>query len=119
MSTLEDAIEFTFKQQEYIVLKRKNYCDILAVNPNMSLAYLVECKDFYLSTKEQKMAVRQLNKNYVHALELLITHRLWPEHILRVLVARRFAHQSRNILQYTPEELIAHILGLPIIRKPQ
>jgi len=119
MSALEDTIERVLKQEGYIVYKRKNHCDILAVKPNGSLGYLVECKDFKLSKKEQKHAVRQLNRNYVYALELLIKDKMWTntDFIIRVLVAKKFSHQSRNIRQYTPKEFIAHILSLPVTKK--
>jgi len=110
---LEDMVAEALKKQGYIVFKRKNHCDILAVKPDMALAYLIECKDYQLSRKQQSLAVRELNKNYTHALELLKDNRLHPEKILRVLVARAFSHQSRGILQYTPKELLAHISLAP------
>jgi hypothetical protein len=75
----------------------------------MALAYLVECKDYELSRKQQSHAVRELNHNYTHALELLKDQRLYPEKILRVLIARGFSHQSRGILQYTATEFLEHI----------
>jgi len=108
-AVLEDMIAEAFKRKGYIVFTRRNYCDVLAVKPDMSLAYLVECKDYVLSSKQQLLAVRELNRNYTHALELLIQKRLFPEKILKVLVAKGFAHQARGILQYTPETFIKHV----------
>lgn len=106
---LEDAVANAFRKEGYIVFTRRNHCDVLAVKPDMSLAYLVECKDYELSRKQQLLAVRELNRNYTHALELLIHERLCPEKILKVLVARGFTYQAKKILQYTPEAFIEHI----------
>jgi len=106
---LEDMVAEAFKKRGYIVFTRRNHCDVLAVKSDMSLAYLVECKDYALSHKQQVLAVRELNRNYTHALELLIQQRLCPEKILKVLVARGFAYHARGILQYTPEKFIQHI----------
>jgi hypothetical protein len=106
---LEDRVGEAFKKRGYIVFTRKNHCDVLAVKPDMSLAYLVECKDYTLSTKQQLLAVKELNRNYTYALEILIQQRLCPEKVLKVLVAKGFAHQARRILQYTPETFIKHI----------
>jgi hypothetical protein len=108
-SLLEDMIAEAFKKKGYIVFTRRNHCDILAVKSDMSLAYLVECKDYSLSRKQQVLAVRELNRNYTHALELLIQKRLCPEKILKILVAKRFAYQARGMLQYTPETFIQHV----------
>lgn len=71
-AVLEDAVAEAFKKRGYIVFTRRNHCDVLAVKSDMSLAYLVECKDYVLSRKQQLLAVRELNRNYTHALELLI-----------------------------------------------
>jgi hypothetical protein len=106
---LEDAVAGAFKSGRYIVFTRTNHCDVLAVKPDVSLAYLVECKDYVLSRKQQVLAVRELNRNYVHALEVLLEKRLCPGRILRVLVARGFAYQARGVLQYTPEAFIRHV----------
>lgn len=108
-SVLEDRIAEAFEKRGYIVFKRKNHCDVVAVKPNMALAYLVECKDYRLSTKQQRLAVRELNRNYTHALELLLENRLHPQRILRVLVAHAFAYQAKNIFQYTPTDFLKHI----------
>jgi len=108
-AVLEDMVAEAFKKKGYIVFTRRNYCDVLAVKPDMSLAYLVECKDYALSRKQQVLAVRELNRNYTHALELLIQKHLCPEKILTVLVAKGFAYQARGILQYTPETFIRHV----------
>ena len=108
-AALEDEVAEAFKRRGYIVFKRKNHCDVLAVRPDMALAYLVECKNYSLSRKRQRLAVRELNRNYTHALEILLKNRLHPETILKVLVAQGFSYQSRNILQYTPTEFIRHI----------
>ncbi|MEM3641052.1 MAG: hypothetical protein QXH37_03925 [Candidatus Bathyarchaeia archaeon] len=106
---LEDTIAESFKKRGFIVFVRRNHCDVLAVKPDMSLAYLVECKDYVLSRKQQLLAVRELNRNYTHALELLIMERLCPERILKVLVAKGFTYQAKEVLQYTPETFIKHI----------
>jgi uncharacterized protein YjbK len=106
---LKDMIAEGFEKQGYIVFTRKNHCDILAVKPDMALAYLIECKDYELSRKQQSLAVRELNQNYTYALELLKDHRLYPEKILRVLIAQAFSHHSRGILQCTPAEFLEHI----------
>jgi len=108
-TVLEDKIADAFKKQGYIVFTRRNHCDVLAVKPDMALAYLVECKDYKLSAKQQRLAVRELNRNYVHALELLLQMHLHPQKILRVLVAQGFSYQGKNILQYTPTAFIKHI----------
>jgi hypothetical protein len=108
-TVLEDAVADAFRKRGYIVFTRRNRCDVLAVKPDMTLAYLVECKDYALSSKQQVLAVRELNRNYTHALELLIQQRLCPEKVLKVLVAKGFAYQARGILQYTPETFIQHV----------
>jgi len=110
-AVLEDQIAEAFEKRGYIVFKRRNRCDVLAVKPDMALAYLVECKDYRLSTKQQRLAVRELNRNYTHALELLLENRLHPQRILRVLVAHAFSYQAKNILQYTPTDFLKHILS--------
>lgn len=76
---LEDAVSEAFRKKGFIVFTRQNHCDVLAVKPDMSLAYLVECKDYSLSRKQQILAIRELNRNYTHALELLIRQRLSRE----------------------------------------
>jgi len=106
---LEDQVAEAFKKRGYIVFTRRNHCDVLAIKPDMALAYLVECKDYDLSHKQQKLAVRELNRNYTHALELLLETRLHPQRILKVLVARSFSYQARGIFQYTPEEFLKHV----------
>jgi len=106
---LEDMVAEAFKKKGYIVFTRRNHCDVLAVKSDMSLAYLVECKDYALSRKQQVLAVRELNRNYTRALELLIQQRLCPEKVLKVLVAKGFAYHARGILQYTPETFIRHV----------
>jgi len=108
-SVLEDTVAEAFKKKGYIVFTRQNHCDVLAIKANMSLAYLVECKDYALSHKQQVLAVRELNRNYTHALELLIQKHLCPEKVLKVLVAKGFAYQTRGILQYTPKTFIQHV----------
>ena len=45
-TVLEDKAAGEFKKQGYIVFTRRNHCDVLAVKPDMALAYLVECKDY-------------------------------------------------------------------------
>ena len=106
---LEDRVAEAFEKQGYIVFKRKNHCDVLAVKPNMAVAYLVECKDYQLSRKQQILAVRELNRNYTHALEVLLENRLYAERILKVLVAKAFSYQARGIYQYTPADILRHI----------
>ena len=63
-SELEEKIAQAFLKMKYRVFLRRNRCDILAVRGK--LAYLVECKNYILSKKEQKSAVRQL-KPQLHA----------------------------------------------------
>jgi len=106
---LEDRLAEAFQKQGYIVFRRKNHCDVLAVKPSMAVAYLVECKDYALSRKQQILAVRELNRNYTHALEVLLENRLYVERILKVLVAHAFSYQARGIYQYTPAEMVKHI----------
>jgi len=106
---LEDQVADAFKKRGYIVFTRRNHCDILAIKPDMALAYLVECKDYDLSQKQQKLAVRELNRNYTHALELLLETHFHPQRILKVLVARSFEYQARGIFQYTPEAFFRHV----------
>jgi len=108
-SLLEDQVAEAFKKRGYIVFKRRNHCDVLAIKPDMALAYLVECKDYELSQKQQKLAVRELNRNYTHALELLLETHLHPQKILKVLVAHSFSYQARGIFQYTPEAFLKHV----------
>jgi len=108
-AVLEDLVAEAFKKRNYIVFTRRNHCDVLAIKSDMSLAYLVECKDYVLSRKQQVLAVRELNRNYTHALELLIQQRLCPEKVLKVLVAKGFAYHARGILQYTPKTFIQHV----------
>ncbi|MEA2089499.1 MAG: restriction endonuclease [Thermoproteota archaeon] len=108
---LENQVAEAFQKQGYIVFKRTNHCDVLAVKPDLRLAYLVECKDYVLSKKQQRLAVRELNRNYTHALELLLRNRLFVEKILKVLVAQGFSYQARNILQYTPAAFVEHVLS--------
>jgi len=108
-AVLEDQIAEAFEKQGYIVFRRKNHCDVLAVKPNMALAYLVECKDYALSKKQQILAIRELNRNYTHGLELLIMNRLCPERVLKVLIAHGFSYQARKVYQYTPTEFLKHI----------
>jgi hypothetical protein len=110
-AVLEDSVSEAFKKKGFLVFTRENHCDVLAVKPDMTLAYLIECKDYSLSRKQQILAVRELNRNYTHALELLIKQRLYPEKVLKVLVARGFAYQAKGILQYTPEKILNHILS--------
>jgi len=106
---LEDLVAEAFRKTGYIVFTRKNRVDILAVKPDMALAYLVECKDYDLSQKEQRLAVRELNRNYTRALELLLENRLHPQRILKVLVARSFSYQAKNVLQYKQEDFFKHL----------
>jgi len=108
-AVLEDLMADAFRKSGYIVFTRRNHCDVLAVKPDMALAYLVECKDYELSQKQQKLAVRELNRNYTHALELLLETHLNPQKILKVLVARSFSYQARGIFQYTTEAFLKHV----------
>jgi len=111
-AVLEDQVADAFEKHGYIVFKRKNHCDILAVKPDMALAYLVECKDYALSKKQQILAIRELNRNYTRGLELLIQNRLCPGKILKVLVAHGFSYQAKKVYQYTPTEFLGHISSL-------
>lgn len=108
-TVLEDKVADAFRESGYIVFIRSNHCDVLAVKPDMSLAYLIECKDYALSRKQQLLAVRELNRNYTHALEILIRKCLCPEKILKVLIAKGFAYQAKGILQYRPESFVRHV----------
>jgi len=108
---LEDRVAEAFRGKGYIVFTRRNHCDVLAVKPDMALAYLVECKDYELSQKHQRLAVRELNRNYVHALEILLENRLHPQRILKVLVARSFAYQAMGVFQFKPDEFVSHVLS--------
>jgi len=108
---LEDRVAEAFRKRGYIVFTRKNHCDVLAVKPDMALAYLVECKDYELSQKHQRLAVRELNRNYVRALEILLENRLHPQRILKVLVASSFAYQARGVFQFKPDEFVDHVLS--------
>jgi len=107
---LEDRIGRAFKDANYLTFVREHHCDIVALNLSSGLCYLVECKNYTLSPKQQRRAVRQLNRNYKCALELLAKKDLSPSCILKVLVAPEFTYQARGVLQYTPEEFISHIL---------
>lgn len=113
MSELEDKVAEAFRRKGFIVFVRKNHCDILAVDAQSELAYLVECKDYALSPKQQRLAVRELNRNYVRSLETLLANRLYVSKVLKFLVARGFSYQSRGVFQYTPNELLAKVLGAP------
>jgi len=106
---LEDRVAEVFEKRGYIVFRRRNHCDVLAVKPNVAVAYLVECKDYALSKKQQILAVRELNRNYTHALEVLLENRLYAGRVLKVLVAHAFSYQARGIYQYTPAEIVKHI----------
>ena len=108
-AALEDRVAEAFEKNGFIVFKRKNHCDVLAVKPNTAIAYLVECKDYKLSRKQQILAVRELNRNYTHALEILLENRLFAEKVLKILVAHAFAYQARDIYQYTPPDLLRHV----------
>lgn len=108
-TALEDQIAEAFEKNGFIVFKRKNHCDVLAVKSNTAVAYLVECKDYKLSRKQQILAVRELDRNYTHALEIFLENRLFAEKVLKILVAQAFAYQARGICQYTPTELLRHI----------
>jgi len=103
MSELENRVADLFKECGYYVMTRRNHCDVLAVKGN--LAFLLECKNYSLTGKQQASAVRQLNRNYTHALELLLKLRFTINVVVKALVAESFHHQSRNILQFTYEEL--------------
>ncbi|MEM0235549.1 hypothetical protein [Thermofilum sp.] len=108
---LEDRVADAFRKAGFIVFVRKNRCDVLAVNLKAELAYLIECKDYELSAKHQRLAVRELNRNYTHALEVLLANKLFVKKVLKVLVARGFAYRARGILQFTPEDLEKHASG--------
>ena len=111
MSELEDRVADAFRRKGFIVFVRKNRCDVLAVDVKSELAYLVECKDYELSPKQQRLAVRELNRNYVRSLETLLSNRLYVNKVLKFLVAKGFSYRSRGIFQYTPDEFLAKVLG--------
>lgn len=109
---LENRVAEMFRRAGYIVFVRRNRCDVLAVNPQAEIAYLVECKDYALSRREQKLAVRELNRNYTRALELLLSKKLYVRRVIKVLVARGFSYRAKGIYQYTPEEFERHVCGV-------
>jgi len=45
--------------------------------------------------KQQILAIRELNRNYTHILEILLENRLYAERILKVLVAHAFSYRLR------------------------
>lgn len=106
---LGNLVAEAFDKRGYIVFKRKNNCDVLAVEPDVAVAYRVECKDYKLSRKQQILAMRELNRNYTHALEVFLENRLHAGKILKGLVAHAFPYQARGIYQYTPAEIVEHI----------
>jgi hypothetical protein len=53
---LEDQVAEAFKKRGYIVFTRRNHCDVLAIKPDMALAYLVECKDYEIVTETTKVS---------------------------------------------------------------
>lgn len=75
---LEDQVAEAFENNGFIVFKRKIHCDVLAVKPNAAGTYLVGYKDYKLSRKQQILTVRE-NRNYTHALEILLENRLFAE----------------------------------------
>ncbi len=75
----DGQIAESFEKQGYLVFKQKNNCEVFAVKSDMALAYIVGCKDYELTRKQQILAVRELNRNYTHGLELLIKNRLCAE----------------------------------------
>ncbi|MFQ5870675.1 MAG: nuclease-related domain-containing protein [Candidatus Geothermarchaeales archaeon] len=110
-SELEDAIADAFRRKGWITFTRTNRCDVVAVRPDGSLAFVVEAKNWSLSRKAQIHAVRQLNRNYTKALEILVERGLRAQRIVKVLVARAFAHNSRGILQFTTEAFLTYLKG--------
>ena len=98
-----------FRRNGYVVFVRQNHCDVLAVNLKSEIAYLVECKNYELPPKQQRLAVRELNRNYTHALELLLSKRLFVQKVLKVIVAKGFSYKARGILQYTPKDFLTHV----------
>lgn len=84
---------------------------MVAVKPDGSLAFVVEAKDWSLSRKAQIHAVRQLNRNYTKALEILVERGLRARRIVKVLVARAFAYHSRGILQFTTDAFLTYLEG--------
>jgi len=111
-SELEDFIGEAFRKAGYVVFVRRNHCDVLAVSLKSEIAYLVECKDYVLSPKQQRLAVRELNRNYTHALELLLKNKLFVRKVLKVLVAKGFAYRARGVLQFTPDAFASHVLRI-------
>ena len=55
------------------------------------------------------MAVRELNRDYTHILEILLENRLYAEGILKVLVAQAFSYQAEGVYQYIPAGIVKHI----------
>jgi len=106
-TTLEDTIARHLFNNGFIVFIRRNHCDIIAWRGG--LAYVVECKSYDLSKKQQTKAVKQLNNNRKRAIKILDNMRLSSDIILKVLIANSFHHRSHGIYQYTPEEFIDHL----------
>lgn len=59
--------------------------------------------------KQQILAVRELNRDYTHILEILLENRLYAERILKVLVAHAFSYQAEGVYQYIPAGIVKHI----------
>lgn len=105
-SDLENFISEALYNNGWIVFTRKNHCDILAWR--FGLVYLIECKGYDLSKKQQTNAVKQLNNNIDNATNFLGKMDLSIQILMRILVAKSFHHNSYGIYQYTPKEFILH-----------
>jgi len=92
----------------YTTFTRVNGCDIIAWM--RSLTYLIECKGYSLSPKQQFFAARQLNNNYKNAKSYLEKIGLRTEMIVKVLIAYKFSHFSKGVYQFTPEEFTNHMV---------
>ena len=111
MSELENRVADLLRDRGFYVLTRQNHCDVLAIKHQVP--FLIECKNYDLTSKQQAKAIRQLNRNYTYALETLLQLRL-PVRlpVIKILVAKSFDHWSRNISLYTYEELEDFMKGV-------
>lgn len=104
---MENIIGEYLNNNGWIVFTRTNYCDVVAWKSG--IVYLIECKGYNLSKKQQINAIKELNNNLRRAKELLKRYNLEYDIFMRILVAPSFNHNSHGIYQYTPEDFIEPI----------
>lgn len=109
---LEDKIANAFRDGGFWVFVRKNRIDVLAFTPDCSLGYVIECKNYELSRKQQQNAVQQLNREEYYARDICEYLGINVKYLLKILCAQSFHHGSfrYGIYQYTPSDLIEHAL---------